>query len=459
MSTTAASDSNGSNAPSADAPGVASISTESDAATLPAQEAFALACAGDRELVLACRFWTGGIRLGIGDQWLGFTVVDGEITGSVPAAAGDGVITVTGSADGWAPLLTVPQPRLARLAPMTVLGVLDNSETERLTLWQYLPALERTAELLRGLTDEATLDTTAVLPQDGSASRHDNPVGRYVHVELGDSAGRRADYRLYYEEAGDGIPLLAQHTAGAQSLQWRHLFERSEITDRFRLVAYDLPYHGKSLPPHGLPWWCEDYRLEGAFLRQVPVALSEALGLDRPVFLGCSVGGMLALDLALRHPDEFRAVISVGGALHVGGDWDGFAVASHPAVSSHAKARLMESLCDPDAPTPYVKEVSHVYSAAWPPAFWGDLYYYMVEHDLRERAHEIDTSRVGVHILSGEHDWSGLVEHGQAAHEAIAGSTFAEMAGIGHFAMQEQPEAFIGHLLSVLDRIEADVTF
>lgn len=430
-------------------------------AKLPAQEAFAGACAADRELVLACRFWDGGIRLGIGEQWLGFTVAGGEIAPSVPAAAGAGVITVTGSADGWAPLLAVPQPRLARLAPMMVLGALDNSETEQLTLWQYLPALERTAELLRELAGEANLaaEANAAVPlRDGSASRHDSPVGRYVHIELDDSAGRRADYRLYYEEAGDGIPLLAQHTAGAQSLQWRHLFECPEITDRFRLIAYDLPYHGKSLPPQGLPWWTEDYRLEGAFLRQVPVALSEALGLERPVFLGCSVGGMLALDLALRHPEGFRAVISVGGALHVGGDWDGFAVASHPAVSSHAKARLMESLCGPDAPTLYVKEVSHVYSAAWPPAFWGDLYYYMVEHDLRDRAHEIDTSRVGVHILSGEHDWSGLVEHGQAAHEAIVGSTFVEMAGIGHFAMQEQPEAFIGHLLGVLDRIKPDPT-
>ncbi|WP_420436909.1 alpha/beta fold hydrolase [Candidatus Poriferisodalis sp.] len=478
----------------------ASGGTQHALAELPTPEAFARVCAADPELALSCRFWNGGIRFGIGEAWLGFAVTDGEIVPKLPAAAGAGIITVTGSPEAWAPLLEVPQPRLARLVPMMALGVLDNSETEQLTLWQYLPALERAAELLRELAGAAisgaageadetagahSARPSAVAPAanggdppsgagakdatgDRSAAhvsslgapqaRHDSPVGRFVHVDLVDPQGRSADYRIYYEEAGSGIPLLAQHTAGAQSLQWRHLFECTDITDRFRLIAYDLPYHGKSLPPQGVPWWHEQYRLEGAFLRQVPLALSAALDLDRPAFVGCSVGGLLALDLALRHPEAFRAVISVGGALHVGGDWEGFAAASHPAVSSNAKARLMESLCGPDAPTPFVKEVSHVYSAAWPPAFWGDLYYYMVEFDLRERAGEIDTGQVGVHILNGEHDWSGLAEYGQAAHEAIAGSTFAVMDGIGHFGMQEHPEAFIPHLLDVLDRIEADST-
>ena len=39
------------------------------------------------------------------------------------------------------------------------------------------------------------------------------------------------------------------------------------------------------------------------------------------------------------------------------------------------------------------------------------------------------------------------------AHEAIAGSTFAEMPGLGHFPMSEDPEKFLHFLLPVLDRI------
>ena len=46
------------------------------------------------------------------------------------------------------------------------------------------------------------------------------PVGRYIQLELGG-----AKHRIYFEEAGSGIPVLLQHTAGCHSSQWRHLFE------------------------------------------------------------------------------------------------------------------------------------------------------------------------------------------------------------------------------------------
>ena len=77
-------------------------------------------------------------------------------------------------------------------------------------------------------------------------------VGRYVHVELDG-----IDYRVYYEEAGQGIPLVCQHTAGSDSRQWRHLLGDSDITDNFRVIAGDLPFHGKSVPPEGTNWWTE----------------------------------------------------------------------------------------------------------------------------------------------------------------------------------------------------------
>ena len=51
-------------------------------------------------------------------------------------------------------------------------------------------------------------------------------TGRYMRLELEGQA-----HRLYFEEAGQGIPVLLQHTAGCHSSQWRHLFEIPEITD------------------------------------------------------------------------------------------------------------------------------------------------------------------------------------------------------------------------------------
>lgn len=406
-------------------------------------------CRDDGEVGLAVRHWRGGLRLDDGRRIVGFRVEDGELTPEPPAADEPGVVTLTGTPEIWTELAAAtPQPFLHDA--VTALGRGLTRTGDELTWWQYAPAVQRIIELLGPDRPAGALAAT----DQGPIPRHDAPIGRYVHLDLGEGEDR-GDHRIYYEEAGRGIPLLCQHTAGSHGTQWRHVLEHPGITEHFRVIAYDLPFHGKSIPPTGRDWWNEPYRLTGPFLRSVPVELARALDLDRPVFMGCSVGGLLALDLALRHPDEFRAVISLEGALHIGGDPDRLTGFWDPRVSNETKARMMQGLTSPTSPLAYRKETIQTYAAGWPPAFLGDLWYYMVDHDLRDRAGEIDTDRVAVHILSGEYDSSGTPEHGRAANAAIAGSTFAEMTGVGHFPMSENPEAFFPYLEPILDRIRA----
>ncbi len=400
-------------------------------------------CVDDGELRLAARYWTGGIRLEVGELHTGVTFAEGVPVSGVPAD-GEGVVTISGPADEWAPLLATVPPRFKNDVAVAVGRGGLARRADELLWWQYLPAIQRVVELLR----EPGQPAERVKVEGTELPRHDAPVGRYVHLDL---AGQ--DHRVYYEEAGSGIPVLLQHTAGSHGTQWRHLFENRAITDHFRLIAYDLPFHGKSVPPVGRRWWEEEYKLTGEFLRSVPLQLSAALGLDRPVFMGCSVGGLLALDLAAKHPEEFRAVISLEGALHIGGDWEGLVGFWHPQVSNETKARMMEGLTAPTSPDPYRKETIQIYASGWPPAFRGDLWYYIVEYDLTTDAKAIDTGEIGVHIFSGEYDYSGTVERGREAHEAIEGSTFTEMQGMGHFPMSENPEAFMEYLQPVLDQI------
>lgn len=409
----------------------------------PTAEELAKRCGGDGEFKLAARYWTGGLRLEIGDTVSGFTMVDGEIR-DVPPKAGRGVVIVSGTAAQWEPLLeTVPARFYNDLS--AVIGAKGlRRRGDELIWWQYYPAIQRAIELMRKPGHSAP----GIVMESAGVPRYDRPVGRYVHVELGG-----LDHRIYFEEYGQGVPILLQHTAGSHGTQWRHLFENTEITDHFRLIAYDLPFHGKSIPPVDRRWWEEQYQLTGEFLRSVPVQLSRALFLDRPAFMGCSVGGLLALDLALNHPDEFRSVVAVEGALHIGGDPSRMTGFWHPQVSNETKARMMEGLTSPTSPDPYRKETVALYASGWPQAFIGDLFYYMADYDLRETAAGIDTNRVGVHIMSGEYDYSGTVEKGRAAHEAIAGSTFTEMPGVGHFPMSENPEVFMKHLAPVLETI------
>ncbi len=116
--------------------------------------------------------------------------------------------------------------------------------------------------------------------------RFDASTGRYVYLTIDG-----VEYRVYFEEHGSGIPLLLQHTAGADGRQWRHVLNDPEIAGRFRVVAYDLPYHGKSIPPEDVEWWSQEYRLTKDFLMKVPVTLARELGLDRPVFMGSRTSG------------------------------------------------------------------------------------------------------------------------------------------------------------------------
>jgi pimeloyl-ACP methyl ester carboxylesterase len=410
-------------------------------------------CAGDGEFRLLARHWTGSLNLRAGDETLELVLTDGTPTrGPVPEATspgGVGHLGVSAPDEVWTQMLQeTPPPYLNDVMPAQAFGLTFEGAQE--TLWQYYPALRRAIELLRLHGPEPAGPDRAVRPDHSSDVRFDAPTGRYVHLALDGH-----DHRVYFEEAGTGVPLVLQHTAGSHGVQWRHLFEDPWITGHFRLVAYDLPFHGKSLPAVTARWWAEPYQLTTEFAMSVPVALTEALALERPVFMGCSIGGSLALDLARWYPELFRAVIAVEPALKVDVDLDSLSGFWHPRVSNEYKAHLMHGLMAPSSPEPFRRETVFAYSQGWPPAFLGDLHYYLVDHDLRGEASGIDTTKIGVHLLTGEYDYSATVAHGRAAHEAIPGSSFTVMTGLGHFPMSEHPERFLSYLRPVLEDILA----
>ena len=408
-------------------------------------EKLAASCDADGEFLLAAKAWTGGFRFEGDTDAIGLVVTDGRAVAGDPGD-GPGVVVISGPDNFWASLTAAVPPRLENdLWPLVGLGHLTLTGST-LVFSQYFAALARAIELMRPPSDL----TSKEVSEPAEHGRFDSPVGRYIHLDLGGQ-----DYRVYFEEAGSGIPLVLQHTAGCHGSQWRHLFETKEITDHFRVIAYDLPYHGKSLPPVGPKWWAEEYKLRADFLRSVPVTLSRALGLDQPVFMGCSVGGMLALDLARYFPDDFRAVISVEGALktHLPIDNPLIKTMWDPRVSNDYKARMMDSIMSPTSPIAYRKETSQMYAAGWPQTFMGDLNYYIDDYDMRDEAKNIDTSKVAVHILNGEYDYTGSIEAGQEAHAAIPGSTWMAMDGVGHFGMSENPEKFLEYILPLLRRV------
>jgi pimeloyl-ACP methyl ester carboxylesterase len=277
-------------------------------------------------------------------------------------------------------------------------------------------------------------------------ARFDKATGRYIYLTI-----NNVEYRVYFEEYGAGIPLLMQHTAGADGRQWRHFLENERLAQHFRMIAYDLPYHGKSVPPTEKEWWKEEYRLTKDFLMKVPVTLSSELGLERPVYIGSSIGGHLATDLALYYPDKFRAVIGLEAALATpGGYRDAW---YHPRLSNDFKASSMFGLMSPTSPEKFRRETIWVYSQGAPPVFKGDLYYYSVEHDLTQTAEQIDASKVAVYLLTGEYDWASTPEMSEALARRIKGAKYQTMTGLGHFPMSEDPEKCLSFVEPILNEI------
>lgn len=277
-------------------------------------------------------------------------------------------------------------------------------------------------------------------------AKFDSALGRYVYIEVDG-----VEYRVYFEEAGSGIPLLLQHTAGSDGRQWRHLLESKAVTSHYRVLAADLPFHGKSLPPVGEEWWKRRYTLERDWFIAFLLEFCRALELEDPVFMGCSMGGQIAIDLALEHPDAFRAIIGLESALESQGVSLPFL--DHPRINNESKAAMMYGLMSPTSPEASRRETTWCYSQGAPPVFKGDLDYYSTEYDLRGKAAAIDPSRIPLYLFTGAYDWSVWPEKTEELVREVPGARFERMENMGHFPMSENPTLFLEILLPVLNEI------
>jgi pimeloyl-ACP methyl ester carboxylesterase len=188
------------------------------------------------------------------------------------------------------------------------------------------------------------------------------------------------------------------------------------------------------------------------------VAICDALGLDRPVFLGTSVGGQLALDLAAHHGNRFRAFVAVNGWYEIvsRGGYDND-IHRDPRTSTDYFASRILAATAPAAPEASAQEVYWVYRSNFPGVYAGDNDYFMNLHDLREDGHLIDAAKTPVWVVAGEYDASMLFpEHGgKAVAEHIKGVEFRVLPGLGHFAPSDDPVRFCEAIIPILDEIVA----
>jgi len=416
-------------------------------------QAFRAAVLGDKELAYRMRGLDAVVRIGPDGGAVDLDVRGGEIR-EVRAAGGEADVVISAPDAFWQGAFTGPraQPGYETLTMGFARGINVSGDFPA-HVAAYQGAWQRLYLLLR----QAVCGKAERRPEPAPLRDTDTAVGRYAYISAN---GEEA--RIYYETAGTGpTPLLLQPTAGADGRQYRYLLANPEMQQRFTMYAYDLPYHGKSLPPLGVRWWEQPYKPTRDYLMNWVVAIADYLALDGPFFMGCSVGGQLALDLAAYHKDRFAAFISLNGWYDSPPRSPNSAVQNDlfrtPAVSEDYAMSIILGGTSPLAPEALTHEVYWIYRSNFPGVYAGDNDYFMHEHDLKQCGHMIDAKAKPLIAIVGEYDGAAYSEEhgGPAIARNIPGSEYIVAPGLGHFAPSDDPQSFAEMVIPVLDRVLA----
>lgn len=278
---------------------------------------------------------------------------------------------------------------------------------------------------------------------------------RLRHIDL---HGQQVGYRM----AGEGPAVVLVHGLALSSTTWRPVMPA--LTEKYTVIAPDLLGHGLSGKPRG------DYSL-GAYASGIRDLLV-ALDVERATFVGHSLGGGIAMQLAYQFPErcERIALVASGG---LGKEVNGLLRAVTLPGAEYVLPVLLTPWLRLRAewvgglfsklgwrPGPTLDEVWRSYTnltdRAGQQAFVHTVRSVIDISGQRVSAHDrlYLASAVPTLIVWGEDDAIIPVEHAYATHEAVPHSTLAVLPHAGHFLPFEEPEWFSRVLLDFLDSTE-----
>jgi 2-hydroxy-6-oxonona-2,4-dienedioate hydrolase len=110
-------------------------------------------------------------------------------------------------------------------------------------------------------------------------------------------------WKLKYNEAGEGHPVILLHGSGPGATGWSNFSPNiATLAEDFRVLALDAPGWGQSDAATS-----DDYDHPAAVLE-----LMDTLGIEKAALVGNSMGGMTAITFAARYPDRISHLITMG---------------------------------------------------------------------------------------------------------------------------------------------------
>ena len=241
----------------------------------------------------------------------------------------------------------------------------------------------------------------------------------------------------------EGEVLVLSHSLCTNLAMWDE--QMAPLATDFRVLRYDTRGHGASDAPEGA------YTLEQ--LGEDAIGLLDALGIEKVIWLGLSMGGMIGQSIALHHPQRLEKLILASTAAVMGDQlqpvWQDRISRAQSTGMSSLVAEILERWFSPtylEANPPPVQRIRQQILSTPVPGFIGCCE--AIRHlDYLERIAAIQMPTL---IMVGEDDPGTPVAFSEAIHARIAESQLCLIPAARHLCNIEKSQAFNARLLEFL---------
>jgi pimeloyl-ACP methyl ester carboxylesterase len=257
---------------------------------------------------------------------------------------------------------------------------------------------------------------------------------------------------IYYESHGQGYPLVLIRGLGSNADHW--YAQVPDLSRHYRVITFDNRGIARSTDPGG-PFTITD-------LADDTIRLMNGLGIEQAHVLGLSLGGMIAQEMAIQHPQRIKGlilVVTLCGGQHqvVAGDavreklqrvvFEGSADARIKAIEVFFAPRTITER--PQVLLKYA-EVSMKYPAGI--NILQRQYGAVASHDTYDR---LDRIKAPTLVLTGEEDVLIPPGNSEILAERIPGAELRVIPGGGHQIMIEQPQACNRAIVAFLQKVDS----
>jgi 3-oxoadipate enol-lactonase len=248
---------------------------------------------------------------------------------------------------------------------------------------------------------------------------------------------KAGEIELGYERSGEGPPLLLIMGMSGTLVHWGEPF-LSRLREHFETIVYDHRGIGSSTKV------AEPFTI--AELADDAAALMSALDLDTAHVMGISMGGMVAQELALRHPERLRSLVL--GCTYAGGEGGAHTGEETmrrlaEAMTSGDRARAIRTAWEANVSARFAddpawasfQEIGNANAVSVPVIM--EQMRAIASHDTSQRLGDIAAPTLVVH---GTEDEMLPVSNAYAIAERIPGARLEIFDGVGHLFFWEEPE-------------------